>query len=103
MQWRRWYARVCSCGVVKRPDTGSGALYSNTTGWYNTASGSGALSFSTGSNNIAVGFNAGDNITIGSTAFNVPGTLKRERLTGVQFLPVPKIQTPSGVKALRKQ
>jgi hypothetical protein len=45
---------------------GSGTLYNNTTGSYSTAIGSGALSFCQGNNNIAIGYEAGVNLTSGS-------------------------------------
>jgi hypothetical protein len=48
---------------------GAGALLSNTTGQDNTAIGSNALLINTGSDNIALGFEAGGNLTTGS--FNI--------------------------------
>jgi hypothetical protein len=46
--------------------SGSAALLSNTTGFGSTAIGSNALSQSTGNKNIAIGFNAGTNLTSGN-------------------------------------
>jgi hypothetical protein len=46
--------------------TGGDALYSNSTSYYNTATGRNALLNAVGSNNTALGFSAGSNLTTGS-------------------------------------
>jgi len=51
---------------VRNTANGHQALLNNGTGNNNTADGSQALYHNTGSNNVGVGFNAGNNLTIGS-------------------------------------
>ena len=53
-------------GGHRNTANGLGALWTNTSGQQNTASGVYALSSNNGNNNIAIGYQAGDNITTGS-------------------------------------
>jgi hypothetical protein len=55
----------------KNTANGNGALFNNTTGNGNTAEGAGALGSNRGSFNIAVGFNAGGNLTTGSNNIDI--------------------------------
>jgi hypothetical protein len=51
--------------------TGINALFYNQTGSYNTAAGGGALLNNTGSNNIALGYKAGNNLTAGGNNIDI--------------------------------
>jgi hypothetical protein len=50
---------------------GTNALYSNTVGNYNTANGFNALYNNTGSSNVAIGYQAGNNLTTGSNNIDI--------------------------------
>jgi hypothetical protein len=73
--------------TTETQEWGFQALFSNTTGFDNTASGFGALQVNTtGSNNIAVGFQAGWNLTTGS--HNIAELVVRDnegRIYGVRY------------------
>jgi len=56
---------------VNNTAIGEGALYFNTSGNYNTAVGLGALEYGSGSNNIAIGYNAGGSVDFGGGSNNI--------------------------------
>ncbi|MCB9817373.1 tail fiber domain-containing protein [Candidatus Nomurabacteria bacterium] len=67
---------------------GRNSLYYNTTGWGNTAVGRSSLINSTGSSNIAIGYQAGDNLTAGDTNIIIGYDIDAQSTTGSNQLSI---------------
>jgi len=61
-----WQALYANTSAIYNIATGASALRQNTTGNYNTALGTNALYYNNGSNNVGLGYQAGQNLTTGS-------------------------------------
>ncbi len=74
---------------------GQNALGVSTTGWQNVAVGVGSLFSSTGNDNIAIGFNAGDNLTSGNGNIIIGSDIDFASATGFNQLNIAGLITSS--------